>query len=486
MKKPLSLNVLLLVVALFLHREPCSAQLTKNLPNIVYILADDMGYGDIKAFNSNAQTATPNLDKLCKEGMSFTDAHSGSAVCTPTRYGILTGRYAFRSSLKKGVLNGYSPALIENDRITIADVAKAAGYQTGVVGKWHLGLDWATSGTAKQDAENVLIDQPLKNGPNNLGFDYSFILPASLDMPPYTFLENGQVIDKDTVHSGGSPEKARGIFWRAGKAAKSFDIYSTLDVIVDKAKSYIETTTHVKKPFFLYVPLTAPHTPWLPGKAYRTSGAGTYGDFVQHTDAAVGRLLQCLDSLGLSSNTLIIFTSDNGADWKDKDKIAYPLHQANYVFRGEKSDLWEGGHHIPFIAKWPNYIKAGEHTNETICLTDFMATLASLTNQKLPAKAGPDSYDFLTLLKGKNAATRESIIHHSIDGMFAIRKGKWKFIDGSGSGGWSMKMGNPGDPAGQLYDLDNDISETKNLYDQYPEIVKELKALLEKYKNNGL
>ncbi|MDQ6478135.1 arylsulfatase [Dyadobacter sp. LHD-138] len=469
----------------------------KLQPNIVYILADDMGYGDIAYLNDKSQIETPNLDKLGRDGLVFTDAHSGSAVCSPTRYGILTGRYAFRSRLKKGVLGGYSPMLIEPDRFTVADLLKQAGYQTAVIGKWHLGLDWTpVDPSRKLDAtvyddwtstENLDIAKGVVKGPNDLGFDYSYIIPSSLDIPPYIYLENGKPVDRKIINVAGS-KTPRGVFWRDGNGSESFEIEKSLDVFGQQAKKFLADAGQTPgKPFFLYLPLISPHTPWLPSDNFKgKSKAGLYGDFVAHTDAVVGDIMKTLDSLGLGENTLVIFTSDNGADWKPGDKQLYPAHQANHIFRGQKSDIWEGGHHVPFIARWPKVIAKGSKTAQTICLTDLLATAASITHQRLPRDAGQDSFDFYTVLKNpkEKKSVRESIIHHAIEGMFAIRKGKWKFIDGKGSGGWSSK-GDASDPEGQLYNLETDLVESKNLYDQNPLVVKELKAIMEKQKSQG-
>lgn len=487
--------LLVLVSSIILGNRICYGQTVKKMPNIVLILADDLGYGDLKKFNSNAQIPTPNITKLADQGMMFTNAHSASSVCTPSRYGILTGRYAFRSPLEKGVLGGYSPALIEDSRFTIADLAKAAGYQTAIIGKWHLGLDWKPLDTSKKaiqnkpgnkvDFSNVDFKSPLVNGPNKVGFDYSYILPASLDMSPYTYLENGISTDYPFIpvedHNSG-----RGIFWRGGFASKSFRIEQTLDNFVDKARQYIVSANEdAGHPFFLYLPLTAPHTPWLPAERFKNkSNAGVYGDFVAHTDDAVGRILHCLDSLKLTENTLVIFTSDNGADWKKKDMADFPEHKANYIFRGEKSDIWEGGHHIPLVLRWPGVIAKNRSNSEIFCLTDLMATFSGMMQQPLPDNAAPDSYNFWPLISGTDKVERPSIIHHSNEGMFAIRKGKWKFIDGNGSGGWSPK--DPDDNApGQLYDMEKDERETTNLYNKYPAVVKELKELLDKQKAQG-
>ncbi|SEJ62071.1 Arylsulfatase A [Dyadobacter sp. SG02] len=477
------LMLLLASSALVIFRKKSLAEGNARQPNVIYILADDLGSGDLSRLNPDSQINTPNLDKLASNGLVFTDAHSGSAVCTPTRYGILTGRYAFRSRLKKGVLGGYSPMLIEKDRFTVADLMKKAGYRTGVIGKWHLGLDWVKADAAKAvnqaeldvdwtRSENLALEKGITAGPNDLGFDYSYIIPASLDIAPYIYLQNGKPADPRITDIAGN-KTPRGVFWRDGKGSQNFDLQKTLDVFGQEAKNFIVgATRNQSKPFFLYLPLSSPHTPWLPSEAHKgSSKAGIYGDFVHHTDAVVGAVMHTLDSLGITDNTLVIFTSDNGADWKPGDKEIYPAHHANYIYRGEKSDIWEGGHRVPFILRWPAVVRKGAKTSQTICLTDIMATLASITGQKLDRNAGQDSFSFAPLLRNANdhaagspAPVRSSIIHHSIDGMFAIRRGKWKFIDGKGSGGWSSK-GEASDPDGQLYDIENDPQETTNLFE---------------------
>ncbi|GLU51347.1 arylsulfatase [Dyadobacter frigoris] len=482
----------------FTDKEKSAENLEGQTPNIVVILADDMGYGDIKSFNPNSQIPTPNLDKLAGNGIKFTDAHSGSAVCSPTRYGLITGRYAFRSSLKKGVLGGYSAPLIENERFTIADLLKKAGYNTAVIGKWHLGLGFANnkdnSAINKVDTTNgwptgegIDVEQPLLQSPNNLGFDYSYVIPSSLDIPPYIYFENGKPSEKGIVKLEGR-NSPRGVFWREGKASTNFKIEKTLDQFSDKASEFLISSAKKKKPFFLYLPLTSPHTPWLPSAQFKDkSKAGIYGDFVAHTDHVVGKVLRTLDSLGLTKNTLIIFTSDNGADWKPGDKKIYPTHQANYIFRGQKSDIWEGGHHVPFIASWPSTIKSNQITNETICLTDLLATFASITGQKIPDNAAQDSFDFSMILHENHTAKsgRKSIVHHSINGMFAIKSGKWKYVDGQGSGGWSKDESATSDLKSQLYDLSKDPTESKNLVEQFPDIARKLKDELNKQNVNG-
>ncbi|WP_373331413.1 sulfatase family protein [Salmonirosea aquatica] len=466
-------------------------------PNVLVILADDLGYGDLQCYNSDSQVKTPNLDRLSAEGLRFTDAHSGSAVCSPTRYGLVTGRYAFRSPLKRGVLGGYSPSLIEADRFTIADLLKQAGYQTSVIGKWHLGLDWPKIPGAQPEpphephqwpkGDNLNIEADLTQGPKELGFEYSYIIPSSLDIPPYLYLENGQPSSREIVEIAGS-DQPRGVYWRTGKGSKDFKLKETLDQLGTKAQEFLVERRKNPKPFLLYLPLTSPHTPWLPAEQFRgRSGAGTYGDFVAHTDAVVGRVLKTLDSLRLKDNTLVVFTSDNGADWKPGDKEKYPLHKANGILRGEKSDIWEGGHRVPFIVRWPNTIKQPRQSDQLLCLNDLMATLASLTQQKLPADAGQDSFDFSPILLHEKYPTpiRNSLIHHSIEGMFSIRQGKWKYVAGQGSGGWSKDESATKDLPEQLYDLEADPGETRNVIQANPAIAQQLKALLEKQKKQG-
>ncbi|GAB4149913.1 MAG: sulfatase-like hydrolase/transferase [Planctomycetaceae bacterium] len=454
-------------------------------PNILVILADDMGSGDLGCYNSRSKVPTPNLDQLAKSGMRFTDAHSPSAVCTPTRYGLLTGRYAWRTRLKRGVLWGYSPALIKRDRMTIASLLKANGYHTGCVGKWHLGLG---------NAKKTDYTKPLHPCPNDHGFDYFFGIPASLDMDPYVYVENDKVLAHPTLTIKGSGQVRRGGkgFWRGGPIAPGFRHIDVLPKITEKATAFLErhAKSHQDKPFFLYVPFSAPHTPWLPTKKYRgKSGAGTYGDFAHQVDDSVGDLLKTLDRLKFSENTLVIFTSDNGAHWTPGD-IAKFGHRANWHLRGQKADAWEGGHRIPFLVRWPGHIKPGGVSNETICLTDVFATVAEVVGTALPDNAAEDSFSILPVLKGAflKKPIRPATVHHSVSGMFAIRKGNWKLILGRGSGGFSKPRTikpKPGEPDGQLYNLERDPSETDNVYLKHPEVVEELSALLKRYQTSG-
>lgn len=448
-------------------------------PNIVYILADDMGYGDLGCYNAGSKIPTPYIDRLASQGVRFTDAHSPSAVCTPTRYGILTGRYCWRSRLTRGVLNGYSPALIEPGRLTVPAMLKRQGYRTACAGKWHLGLG---------SAEKTDYAGPLVPGPNAAGFDYFYGIPASLDMPPYVWVENERVEALPTAHTAGIRER-RGIFWREGPMAPGFRHDGVLPRITGKALEYLRAQ-QAGQPFFLYLALTAPHTPWLAAPRFRgSSAAGEYGDFTAMVDDAVGRVLHALETRGLARDTLVIFTSDNGAHWLP-DEIERWSHRANHHLRGQKADIWEGGHRVPFIARWPGRIPAGAASAETTCLTDLMATAAEIAGFALPAGAGEDSFSMLPALLGNGSGKpiREAVVHHSGDGHFSIRQGEWKLIPVRGSGGFTppkVYEPKPGEPAGELFNLADDPSERRNLYLDRPEVAARLAALLDRYRREG-
>jgi arylsulfatase A len=466
----------------FLHTASCalaSAAGTSQLPNIVYVLADDLGWGDLRCYNSRSAIPTPNADALASQGMRFTDMHSGSAVCTPTRYGIMTGRYCWRTSLTKGVLWGYSPNLIEKGRLTVPALLKKSGYYTAGVGKWHLGLG---------SRDKADYSKPLRPCPNDHGFDYYFGIPASLDMDPYLYFENDHAVEHPIAHTPGQ-NTPRGVFWREGPISPGFKIPEVLPTLTDKAVSIIRDRAAKPEPFFLYFALTAPHTPWVPKAGYTgKSKAGLYGDFVAQVDDTLGRIMKTLEQTGIADNTLLVFTSDNGADWKPGDKAQF-AHRANANWRGEKADVWEGGHRVPFLARWKGKIAAGSVSPQVGCLTDLMATAAAITNQTLPDNAAEDSYNLLPALTGTTRqAIRESVVHHSADGVFSIRQADWKLELGLGSGGFSdpkTEEPKPGGPTGQLYNLAADPAEKNNLWLKHPDIVEKLTALLDRYKRQG-
>lgn len=484
----------LLVLTVFLSRGAV------NKPNIVFILADDLGYGDVRCFNPDSKIPTPNLDQLARDGMMFTDAHSTSAVCTPTRYSILTGRYNWRSRLQAGVLGGLSPRLIENGRLTVAEMLQKSGYKTACIGKWHLGMDWVvlegkeitTLGVEKPDQVwNVDFSKPIKNGPNSVGFDYFFGISASLDMVPYTFIENDRVVELPSTNVSYpmmlGNEKSR---TREGPGAKGFDAEKVLPELTKKSVEFIKRSAG-KGPFFLYLAFASPHTPILPESKWRgKSGINPYCDFVMATDAAVGEIVKALKEAGVLENTLIFFTSDNGcAPAADFKTMLAHGHNPSYKLRGTKADIFEGGHRVPLIVRWDGKVKSNQVYPHTVCLVDFMATVAEIIGYKLPDNAAEDSVSLLPAFLGKTEPLREATIHHSINGTFAIRQGKWKLIFAPHSGGWSDPR--PGNkivkelPPIQLYDLENDIGETKNIWKEHPEIVGKLTKLMEDYVARG-
>ncbi|MBK1834662.1 sulfatase family protein [Roseibacillus ishigakijimensis] len=450
-------------------------------PNIVVILADDMGVGDVS--HNGGLAPTPHLDRLAAEGMRFTDAHTSSAVCTPTRYALMTGRYNWRSSLKKGVLWGTSQPLIGQETILPRFLGEQ-GYHSSVVGKWHLGLQWqklpqkaqAAEGETKGLGWDIDYRKKVKGGPTELGFDENFLFPASLDMPPYVYLRN----DLATA----VPSVSR-TFWqnRVGAAVKGMEPEQCLADFARESRKYISSRAESGKPFFLYLALTSPHTPIVPSEKFRgKSTLGVYGDFLMETDWVVGEVLAELDQQGLAEDTLVIFTTDNGCSNQAKiPDLQKKGHSPNGPLRGHKADIYEGGHRVPFLVRWPGEVSAGSESARTICQTDIFATCADILQKKeaLQAENAPDSFSFLPALRSEKQHPRPQIVHHSINGSFAIRKGDWKLCLCPGSGGWSSPRPekawpNKELPRVQLYNLAEDLAETTNLQEQHPEKVAEL------------
>ncbi|MFC1717759.1 arylsulfatase [Candidatus Poribacteria bacterium] len=455
-------------------------------PNIIYILADDLGYGDLNCLNPESKIQTPNMDRLAENGVSFTDAHSNSGVCTPTRYGVLTGRYCWRSRLKSGVLWGGDEALMDRERLTVASLLKRHGYATSCFGKWHLGMDWARLPKEQAAAEGVRktrdIDftKPFRGGPVDLGFDTFYGIHASLDMPPYHWLKDdmSQGIPQEITKEGG----------REGRTAEGFRAVDVMPELTEAVTSYIHRHAREQgdQPFFLYFPLTAPHTPIVPNDQFiGKSQAGKYGDFVVECDWTVGQVMNAVEQAGIADDTLIILTSDNGPERIMQKRKEEYNHYSAYHFRGCKRDNWDGGHRIPFIASWPGRISAGTTSDEIICLTDLMATCAAIVEEELPDNAGEDSYNILPAMLGEelDEPIREATVHHSSKGLFAIRQGRWKLLLHKGSGGNKYTLTDESDT--QLYDIGNDPSDTNNVYKEHPEVVEHLTKLLAKYVKNG-
>ena len=453
----------------------CSlAALADEPPNIIFILADDMGYGDVQALNPDSKIPTPNLNQLAEQGMIFTDAHSPSAVCTPTRYAAITGRYCWRSKLKAGVLNGYSEPLIEKNRATVASHLQTNGYHTAVIGKWHLGL-----GFQKDSAGNWDWNQPLDHSPIDLGFERSRIIPASLDFPPYLYIEGRKITGLPNREQEAQPFPG---YLRKGELGSDFSIVDCLDKLTEEASQYIKSSARRGSPFFLYFPLTAPHKPVSPHPRFEAkSKLGPYGDFIMQVDWTVGQINDAIDEAGIRENTVLIYTSDNGSfmyrkkDESEPDHISDETvqgyfegnHTANGSLRGTKADIYEGGHRVPFLVRWPDVIQPGTRCDTPICHVDLFATASELAKAKLPPprEAAPDSFSLVPLFRGKEKSFRRApVVNHSASGAFAIRDGDWKLILSDGSGGREkprgMRFGSPW----QLYHLGEDLAESNDRF----------------------
>ena len=430
-------------------------------PNIIFILADDLGYGDVHCLNpKRGKIATPHLDRLATQGMTFTDAHATSSVCTPSRYSVLTGRYNWRSLLQRGIHGGVkSGPLIPAERLTVPEFLRRQGYATGCVGKWHLGWNWSKEG------DRVDFTKPFNGGPTAIGFDWYFGVNVP-GAPPHGFIENDTVIGDPRLTSPGEMLRWGG---NEGPLVPGFTFESMLPTLTDKACGFIRKHAATEKPFFLYYPMNAPHAPIIPNKKWLgSSGLGQYADFVKEMDAEVGRIIDTIDQSGIKDNTIVIFTSDNGCtsvvgtesdldpesetsseiDYDDSKhsgthfergkvrELEAAGHYPSANLRGYKSDAWDGGHRVPFLVRWPAQVQARTRCNQLVSLVDLMATCADLHDATLPSNAGEDSVSLLSLFQGCDLPVRNTLVHHSINGKFAIREGKWKLILCPGSGGW--------------------------------------------------
>ncbi len=473
-------NVRLIVILLIItfctgHRNIISNDSVTAQPNIVLILVDDMGYGDLRCFNPASKIPTPSINRLAAEGMKFTDAHAPGSWCVPSRYGLVTGQYPIRKTMD--IKNG---SLIGKDQVTIASLLKRNGYHTAMIGKWHLGFD-GISNWNKAD-----YSRPFKGGPADHGFDYFFGMHASLDIPPYFFIENNHTVEapSDTIsdhQSAVATTTISGKFWRGGNIAPGFKHEEVLPVFTQKAITFL--TGHVQKkqqPFFLYLALTAPHTPWMAKKEFAgKSSVGEYGDFTMQVDHSIGQVLQVLEKLQLKENTLVIFTSDNGPVWFPEDIKKYG-HRSAAGFRGMKLDAYEAAHRVPFIIRWPGKIKPGTSSSQMLCLTDMLATFAAVTGDALPAQDSRDSYNILPALVNKGVTQRTGLI---VEG-HTVREGDWKLIIGNGTGSLQRQWGKvKAEPVkGELYNLKQDPGEVNNLYTANPEKVADLTQRMERYK----
>ena len=490
-----------LLAALLLAVSACTpdAPPTTASPHIVFILADDLGWGDVAAYAPASRIPTPHIDRLATSGLLLTDAHSPSAVCTPTRYAILTGRYAWRTRLQSGVLWPYAMPLLDPDRLTLADLLRQHGYATAAVGKWHLGWQWPrldgqTSPADATELPDSVIDlsRPATGGPDAAGFDVYFGTSVP-NFPPYAFLENGAVVGPEPTLL-----KPDSMFGHPGRMQDGWRLDRILPALAERADAWIRDrhAAQPDRPFFLYLPLTAPHTPIAPSAPWRgRSQAGAYGDFVAEVDGVVGRVLDTIDELGLAERTIVVFTSDNGSPARDGTAMSGPTgsvtvrfgHRPSGPWRGMKADIYEGGHRVPLIVRWPGLTRPGARSDELVVLTDFFAGFAGMLGVDLPEDAGEDSFDIRPVLRG-GPALRDHAVHHSHTGMFALREGRWKLVLGRGSGGFTRPARitpGPGEPEGRLYDLDADSAETRNLWHDHPDVVQRLSARLDSIRVAG-
>ncbi len=481
-------------------------------PNILLILADDLGYGDVGCYNSAAKVETPNLDRLATEGMRFTDAHSPSTVCTPTRYSIMTGRMAFRTGYR-GVFSGVGgPCLIDSDRLTLPGMLKGQGYTTAMFGKWHIGLtfyDAQGEQVSKGDLESVRkvdFTRSIPDAPIHRGFDqffgtaccpttdwlYAYIDGDSIPIPPTVQLDQTHLPKHNYSNDN-----------RRGMIASDFDLENVDLLFLEKSKTFLRDhqREHPERPFFLFHSMQAVHLPSFPAKQFQgRTKAGPHGDFIFEMDWIVGELLNTLRELGIAENTLVIFASDNGPETVSTLAMRRDFgHDGARPWRGVKRDAWEGGHRTPFIVRWPGHVPAGVASNQLVSLTDIMSTCAAAAAASLPNNAAEDSYNLLPVLLGKNdnEMLRPYLLQQTWTLKLSVRKGNWKYLDHQGSGGndyasnaeWSMKPfaipDTAPDAPGQLYDLATDPGETTNLYNQHPEVVAELKALLRESQDSG-
>lgn len=489
-------NILLLlvigsIISLFLTT--CSRK--KDYPNIIIILADDLGYGDPGCYNPESKIPTPNIDRLASGGMIFTDAHTPSTVCSPTRYALLTGRYAWREPrLQRGVLGKNDKPVIEPERMTLANMLGEKGYLTAAIGKWHLGLEWHLIDTAMPvSVKNVDWSKPQVSGMKEQGFDYSF----SLGMPGWTFSENNMVLSAPTEHFdlNNIGPYLIGPNNIEGYKSPDYQHEKMLPTFTEKALDFISSASEKGRPFFLYFSPMCPHKPVVPNKAFiGKSEAGLYGDFVNEFDYSVGLILDELEKSDISGNTLVFLTSDNGPENTAYDRISISGHYSMDGFRGVKRDLWEGGHRVPFIVRWPGEVKASSSNDATICLVDIMATVADITGSEIKPGNAEDSYSFLTVIADNSTAIhkRDPVVHHSNRNHLAIRKGQWVYIDAH-SGDMNKEPAwfreqlgvKTHDDEYELFNLSDDPKQTRNVYEVFPGISKELKDDLEIIKAIG-
>lgn len=481
------MNLRALLCLVFLCAAPAakSPGAEERPPNIVVILADDFGVGDIRAHYPENKIATPHLDRLVAEGVSFTDAHSPSAVCSPTRYGLLTGRYAWRTRLQEWVIAAYEPPLIAAGRPTLPGLLKEHGYATACIGKWHLGWEWAgpqkSRMTAEKNAQNSLewdFTKPMRGGPTARGFDYYYGVDLP-NLPPFTFIENDRVVAQPTDQYRHDPSEGVNLpkAFEGAPMAPGFRLQEILPEITRRAVRQIHERAKAEAPFFLYFPLTSPHEPVVPSEEFRgKSGIAPVADFVMETDWSAGQVIEAIDAAGIAGETIVIFTADNGhSHYTGWGQLVEAGHLPSGPYRGHKGDIWEGGHRVPLVVRWPGRIAAGSKSDQLVCLTDILATCAEVAGFELPEYGAEDSISFLpAALDGTGARKkgRTSLVNHSNFGEFAWRDGKWKLVYRLADGKLESSRGKP--TVAELYDLEADIAEENDIAAARPEVVERL------------
>jgi len=465
-------------------------------PNVIIILADDFGVGDIQAHYPENKIPTPNLDKLVNEGISFKDAHSSSAVCTPTRYGLLTGRYNWRTPLQEWVIACYEPPLIKKERKTLPEMLKENGYATACIGKWHLGWNWSGEQPSKRiEKRNGLMkykwdfSKPITGGPTEHGFDYYFGTHVP-NFPPFTFIENDHVVEMPTsnyVYEQNPNFVIMPKRFEGAPMAPGWKFEQILPEITERAVQYIHRQSKTVQPFFMYFAMTSPHEPVVPSEKFAgKSGIAPIADFVMETDWSVGEILKAIEHAGIAENTLVVFTADNGhSHYTGWEELIEAGHKPSGDYRGHKGDIWEGGHRVPFVVKWEDRIKPASVSNQLLCLTDIYATMHELINGELPSSnEGEDSFSFLPVLLGHSTKSkRNNVVSHSVNGEFAYRNNEgWKIVYNLPDENLKLSRGKPAKVA--LYNLEEDINESQNVIDNYPDIAitlrKELETIVER------
>ncbi|MCR9245400.1 MAG: arylsulfatase [bacterium] len=479
-----------------------SAAPRQRLPNIVVLYADDLGYGDLGCYRPESKIPTPHLDRLAREGLRCTDAHSSSGICTPSRYALLTGRYHWRKFHR--IVNVFGPSVFAPERLTLPEMLRQRGYRTACIGKWHLGWDWQAIrrpevATVKRGRRTVYPptafdwQRPIPDGPLAHGFDHYFGDDVP-NFPPYAWIEDNRVVTTPTEPSGQWPRPPEGSpECRPGPMAADWRLDAVMPELTRRAVTWLHGQANDERPFFLYFPFTSPHAPIVPTAEFTgVSKAGPYGDFVAQTDATVGAVLGALDELGIADDTLVIFTADNGPEHYAYERSRRFGHRSQGDLRGLKRDVFEGGHRVPLLVRWPEQVRAGATTDALISQTDLMATLAAIVDTPLPDDAAEDSFDLLPLLRGRVDSGRESMVHNTFAHTFAVRRGRWLLLAGKNGSHTRVPKwfaaaeefeANPHDHA--LFDLRADPGQRRNLCERHPEIVAELRQLLQRLRDQG-